>query len=92
MTGIGYSCFVEVEVGVNILRVVQVFEGFEEADHGVGLSAFELGVGRGDLGDLSVLWRDLGGLQSFSDGFEVFGIGEDLPVLALVAEVFCASI
>ena len=50
----GYCGFIEVEVGVDVLCVVEVFDGFEEADHGVGLGAFELGVGGGDLGDLGV--------------------------------------
>ena len=38
--------------------VVQVFEHFQQPNHGVGLRAFELGVGRSDLSDLGVL-RDL---------------------------------
>ncbi len=74
------------------MRVVEVFEGFEEADHGVGLRAFEFGVGRGDLGDLGVLGCDLGGLEGFGYGFEVFGVGEDFPVLAFVGEVFGAGV
>ena len=56
------------------MRIVEVFDGFEEADHGVGLRALELGVGRGDLGDFGVLGSDLGGLQGFGDGFEVLGV------------------
>ena len=84
----GYSSFIEVEVGVDVLCVVEVFEGFEEADHGVGLRAFEFGVGGGDLGDFGVLGGDLGRFQGFGYGFEVFGVGEDFPVVAFVGEVF----
>ncbi len=90
----GLAChgsFVHVEVRVDVLRVVEIFDDFEEPDHGVGLSAFELGVGRGDLGDLGVLGRDLGGLEGFGYGFEVLGVAENLPVFAFVAEVFGAG-
>ena len=54
---LGHGSLVHVEVGVDVLRVVQIFQSFEQANHGVGLRAFELGVGRGDLRDLGVLGR-----------------------------------
>jgi hypothetical protein len=92
MAGVGDCSFVEVEVGVDVLRVVEVFDSLEEADHGVGLSAFEFGVGRGDLGDLGVLGGDLCSLEGFGDCFEVLGVAEDLPVFAFVREVFAAGI
>ena len=92
VAGTGHSGFVEVEVGVDVLSVVEVFEGFEEADHGVGLSALEFRVGRSDLGDFGVLGGDLCGLESFGDGFEVFGVGEDFPVVAFVGEIFRAGV
>src|SRR6266702_331495 len=92
VTGADHGGFVEVEVGVDVLRVVEVLEDFEETDHGVGLRAFEFGVGRGDLGDLGVLGGDLCGLEGFGDGLEILGIGEDFPVFAFVGEVFGAGV
>ena len=56
---VGYGGFVHVEVGVDVLGVVEVFEDLEEAHHGVGLTAFELGVGGGDQGDFGVLGLDV---------------------------------
>src|SRR5437764_4588145 len=88
----GYRGFIKVEVGVDILCVVEVFERFEEADHSVGLRAFEFGVGGGNLGDFGVLGGDLRGFEGFGYGFEVFGVGEDFPVVAFVGEVFGAGV
>ncbi len=58
----GHGGFVHVEVGVDVLGVVEVFEDVEEAEHGGGLGAFELLVGGRDHGDFGVLGGDFGGL------------------------------
>lgn len=48
----GQGGFVEVEVRVDVLRVVEVFNGFEQPYHCTCLGSFELGIGACDLGDL----------------------------------------
>src|SRR5271170_752548 len=68
VAGTGHGGFVEVEVGVDVLRVIEVFEGFEEADHCTGLCALEFGVGRSDLGDLGVFRGYLCRFEGFGDG------------------------
>ena len=42
---------VHIEVGVDVLGIVEVFEDVEKAEHGGGLGAFELGVDGRDEGD-----------------------------------------
>jgi len=44
------SLFVDIEVGVHILYVVVVFEGFQQANHLGCLLAFKLDVGVGNHG------------------------------------------
>src|ERR1700722_143577 len=88
----GNGGFVEVEIGGTVLRIIQVFDSFKEANHRVGLGSLELGVGGGYLGDLGVFRGDFGGFEGLGDGLEVFGIAEDFPVFAFVGEVFGAGV
>lgn len=37
-----------IEVGMNVLNIVVLFESFHESDHGIGLRTFELDVGIGN--------------------------------------------
>jgi len=49
---------VDVEVGVNVLDVVVIFEGFDHAHHLLGLRAAELDVILGDESDFRGGWGD----------------------------------
>src|SRR5213075_395982 len=61
-----------------------------QTNHGAGLRAFQLNVVLRNHGDFVHGGRDSGFLDGFEHRFVVVRVGRDLPVFAIIAEVFAA--
>ena len=70
---------VDIEVGVDVLHVVVIFERFAQPQHAAGVLAFQLDQVLGHHGDGGVFRGNAVGLQSLEHGFVRFRRGEDLP-------------
>src|ERR1051325_6194303 len=79
--------FVDIEVGIDILNVVMLFEDFAQLQHAAGVLSFELDEVLRDHSDFS----RSGGNARFMHGVENFlmqlGSRNDLPVAAIVAQI-----
>src|SRR5437879_6166247 len=73
---------VNIEVGVNVLHVILVFERFHEPNHSVGRLTFQLNVVLRNHRYAGGSRLDSSFLHGFEDGFECRGCGQDLPILA----------
>src|SRR5690349_894586 len=76
-----------VEVGVDVLHVVAVFEGVDEAEDLAGAVDVEGDADRGQEARLGGLVVVAGGLQGAADRDQVRGLGDDLEVVAEVVDL-----
>src|SRR5271157_4838526 len=83
---------VHVEVRVDVLCVVALFQGLEQADHLVCCSPFQLGIGGRDHGHFAHHRGNARGLHCLGNRFIGGWFGDDLPGVALVVQVFPAML
>src|ERR1700739_4961355 len=83
--------FVDVEVGVNVLHIVMLFEGFHQAQHLRGLRAGKLDVILRNHADFRRRRSDTRFGERFLHSLEGFGWGHDVPCGAVVLHIFRAS-
>src|SRR5918994_4382835 len=88
---LGHHLVGDVEVGVDVLDVVEVFQGVEEAEDPEGHVAVEGDRHAGDHGDLGGVVGDAGGVEGGADGAEVAGGGGDGEALLAGLDVFGAG-
>src|SRR5690348_229570 len=83
---------VDIEVRIDVLYVVMLLERFVEPEHAAGVLAFELNKVLGNESDGGVVVGEVVGFESLDNGPVSFWRGEDLPMIAVVAEVIGARV
>src|ERR1022692_5116540 len=83
---------VDIEVGVDALHVVVLFQRVLQAQHAGGVFALQFDQVLGDPGDGGILVGNVVGVQYFEDALVAHRIGENLPLVAQVAQVVGSGI
>src|SRR5215472_10348700 len=79
---------VNVEVRVDVLHVIVLFESFHQPDHGVGRLPFKLDVILGNHGYGGGSGLDAGFFDGFENSLVRGRVGQNLPVVTIIAHVF----
>src|SRR5208283_4603996 len=82
---------IDIKVGVDVLHVFVIFEGFEQTDHLRSLHAFQFDVGIRNHGHAGGCRRDAGLLYGLEHDFVGMGFGNYFAVVAIVLQVFAAG-
>src|SRR4051812_165835 len=82
---------IDIEVGVDALHVVMIFQDIGQPEHGVGVLALELDQILRHPRDRSVLTRNSVRFQNLQNSFMCFGPGEHFPTFAIAAHIVRAG-
>src|SRR5215472_9633453 len=83
---------VDVEVGVDVLYVIVLFKGLHQPDHGVGRLPLELDVVLRNHRHGGGSGLNAGFLDRFENRLVRGGVGQNLPVVTVIAHVLRASV
>src|SRR5579862_13143 len=78
---------IDIEVGVNVLHIVMLFESFHQTDHRGGGRAFKLDVILRNHRDAGGCRRDASFLDSFEHGLVSGRSSEHFPTVAIIVQV-----